>query len=340
MKAKLLKWVCTSLVALTSGVPLVHAQELEARIGYYPGIVIHLPLFVAETKGFFKAAGVKPSLVTIANGPAMNSQLASGSIDFGFQPPSNLGVAREQGLDQVFVVGNVTMPWVLMARKDLSVPNGGKYPAVMADLKGLKWGVYGRGADGEVFMRVMAEDAGLDPQKDVTWIAVGGPNTGLPALKAEQIDVYLTTEPAPTIVTTLGYGKVILDLRKGEGPANFNGISYNGLVALRKKVTDNPQLAKAVADATVRAQCWLRKPENFQEALAIAKARIGAGDLSEKDFTAMVRESIPTFKASMATQHFKSWNDILLRAKVIKQPMSAEQVRWSTVPESEPVCQG
>lgn len=318
--------------------PALAQDEMAVNIGFYPGATFHLPLYVADAKGFYKEAGLKPTLISVANGPLMNSQMGSGAIHFGHQPPSNVGLAREQGLDQVFLVGNVTMPWVLISRSDLKLPNKGKYPQVIGDLKGLNWGVYGRGSDGEVFMRVMASDAKLDVDKDVAWIAVGGPATGLPALKAKRVDVYLTISPAPTVATLLGYANTVLDLRKGEGPGAFNGIHYNAIVTLRKTAEARPKAVEAIVAATVKAHCWLRKPENFPELLTILKSRLPVADLSEKDFQDMVRENIPTFTPVMPAAHFKTWNDMLLRAKVVKEPVPPEQTLWKTVPASEPKC--
>lgn len=314
------------------------AAEMDVNIGFYPGATFHLPLYVADAKGFYKQAGLNPTLIAVANGPLMNSQMGSGAIDFGHQPPSNVGLAREQGLDQVFLVGNVTMPWVLIAKKDLKVPNKGKYPDVMRDLKGLNWGVYGRGSDGEVFMRVMAGDAKLDVEKDMAWIGVGGPATGLPALKAGRVDVYMTIAPAPTVAEVGGYGATILDLRRGEGPGNFKGIHYNAVVALRKTAQAKPKAVAAIVEATIKAHCWLRKPENFNELLVIAKAKLPVGELSEKQFSDMIRENVPTFTPTMPASQFKTWNDMLLRAKVLKEAVPPEQTRWSTIPANEPSC--
>ncbi len=312
--------------------------EMDVNFGYYPGATFHLPQYVAEAKGYYKQAGLNATMIAVANGPLMNSQMGSGAIDFGYQPPSNVGVAREQGLDQVFVVGNVTMPWVLIAKKDLKVPNKGKYPDVIRDLKGLNWGVYARGSDGEIFMRVMAGDAKLDVDKDMTWIGVGGPATGLPALKAARIDVYMAISPAPTVAEVAGYGATILDLRKGEGPGDFKGIHYNAIVTLRKTAQSRPKAVAAIVDAHIKAHCWLRKPENFNEVLTIAKAKLPVGELNEKQFSDMIRENIPTFTATMPAAQFKTWNDMLLRGKVLKEAVPAEQTRWSTIPANEPAC--
>lgn len=339
LKASVFRAILPFIAAVgIGGVAGVQADEMDVNIGFYPGALFHLPLYVADAKGFYKQAGLKVTLLPVAAGPLMNSQMGSGAIDFGHQPPSNVGLAREQGLDQVFLVGNVTMPWVLIAKKDLKVPNRGKYPDVMRDLKGLNWGVYGRGSDGEVFMRVMAADAKLDLDKDMTWIGIGGPATGLPGLKAGRVDVYMTIAPAPTVAEIAGFGTTILDLRKGEGPGDFKGIHYNAVVTLRKTAQAKPKAVAAMVEATIKAHCWLRKPENFNELLTIAKARLPVGELNEKQFSDMIKENVPTFTPVMPASQFKTWNDMLLRAKVLKEAVPPEQTRWKTIPTSEPKC--
>lgn len=332
---------CATLIAgviAAAGLARTATAQEEVTIGFYPGATFMMPLLVADAKGFYKEAGLKPTLIPVANGPLMNSQLASGAIEFGFQPPSLVGLAREQGMDLVFVVGNVTMPWVLIARPDLQLPNKGKYPAVIGDMKNLNWGVYGRGSDGELFMRVMASDAKLNVDKDMTWIAVGGPATGLPALKAKRIDVYFTISPAPNVATVLGYAQTVLDLRKGEGPGDFKGIHYNGTVTLRKTAQSRPKVVDAIVAAHMKAQCWIRKPENFNELLTIARGKLPVAELSEKDFAEMVRENVPTFTPTMTASDFKTWNEMLLRAKVVKEAVPADKTLWRTVPSAEPKC--
>ena len=314
------------------------SDEMTVSIGFYPGAIFHTLQYVADAKGFFKQAGLKATLNPIANGPLMNSQLAAGAIDFGYTAPSLVGVAQEQGLDLVFLAGNVTMPWILIARSDLKVPNKGKYPDVIRDLKGLNWGVYGRASDGEVFMRTMALDAKLDVDKDMAWIGVGGPPSGLPALKAGKIDVYLTLSPAPDVATALGYGQILLDLRKGEGPGNFKGIHYNGLVSTRKMAEARPKAVAALIKASADAYCWIHNPKNFNELLTILKTRLPVGELSQQKFEEVVRENIPTFSLEIPASHFEVWSEMLMRAKVLKSPATAATQLWKTVPTSNPKC--
>lgn len=326
-----------ALVVLTATAARAQ-QAIPVKIGYYPGTVLSAGLFVADVKGFYKAEGLDAQLQAVQNGPLMNSQMGSGAIDFGYQPPSNVGLARERGLDQVFVASNVSMPWVLIGRPDLKLPGKGKYPDVIRDLKGLNWGVYGRGSDGEVFMRVMAGDAKLDLEKDMAWIGVGGPPTGLPALKARQIDVYLTLDPAPAVAEIGGYGQRLLDLSKGEGPADFKGIFYNGIVTLRKTAEQNPKATEAVARVQQKAVCWMKDESNLKELLALLKGKVPTGDLNDAQYEAMIRANLASFSLAIPHAHFKVWNDMLLRANVLKKELPPADVVWRTVPGEEPRC--
>lgn len=325
------------LLAATGWSGSCAAQE-AVNIAVYPGQTFHMNVYVADAKGFYKDSGLSPTFITVGNGPLMNSMLGSGSIDFAFQPPNNVGVAREQGLDQVIITGNIGMPYVVVGRKDLKLPNLGKYPAVFGDLKDMTWGITARGADSEMFMRAMATDAKLDPDKDVTFLGVGLSPTALPALKAGRIDVFITLSPGPTVATTLGLGQVLVDLRKGEGPANFKGITYQGVTTLRKTAQSRPKVVDGIIAAHTKAYCWINDPKNFNELLGILKTKLAVGELSEAQFRDLVRDEIPVLKMTFAKTDFVVWNQFLLKSKMLKTALVADELLWKTVPTAEPKC--
>lgn len=325
-------------VALAAAaVPAVHAQE-AVKIGVYPGQTFHMNVYVADVKGFYKEAGLDPTFITVGTGPLMNSMLGSGAIDVAFQPPSNVGIAKAQGLDQVFILGNISMPWVLVGKKGLNTPNRGRYPGVVADLKGLNWGVTGRGSDAEVFMRTMAADAKLDVDKDMTYVPVGLSPTALPALKAGRIDAFMTLSPGPTVASALGLGEVLVDLRKGEGPGNFRGVMYQGVTTLRKTAQARPKVVDGMVAAHSRAYCWIRDPKNFPELLSILKTRLAVAELSQAQFEEMVREEIPVGRTTIPAAHFEVWNEMLLRTNTLKAPLVPAELLWKSVPADEPKC--
>lgn len=333
-------FLCLGLAAAAAGYGTsASAQALEpAKIGFYPGTMLSTIVLVAEAKGFYRAAGVDPTLISTASGPIANSNIASGAIDFALQPPSNVGIARDQGLDQVYVAGNLYMPWVVIARSDIKLANKGKYPDVMKDLKNMSWGPYARGSDSELFLRVMGRDAGLDVDKDVTWVGVGGPPTGLPALKTGKIDVYLALDPAPLVATSQGYGQIVVDLRKGEGPADFRGAIYQGMVTKRTLAQKNPKLIDKVVEAHKKTYCWINDKKNFEELLAFLKTKLPVGDLSEDQYRSMVVDGLPLLTVAFPPESLKVWDQMLLRAQAIKTTLEPEKLLWKSAPAKNPSC--
>jgi NitT/TauT family transport system substrate-binding protein len=313
------------------------AQE-AVKIGVYPGQTFHMNVYVADAKGFYKEAGLVPEFVTVGTGPLMNSMLGSGAIEVAFQPPTNVAVAKEQGLDQVYVMGNIAMPYVVVGKKDLKLPNRGRYPGVIADLKGLNWGITGRGADSEMFMRAMATDAKLDPDKDMTFVGVGLSPTALPALKAGRIDAFITLSPGPIVASALGLGEVIVDLRKGEGPANFRDVTYQGVTMLRKTAQARPKVVDGLVAAHAKAYCWIRNPANMPELLSILKTKLAVSELTPAQFEQAVKDEIPIIKMTFQKEHFGLYNDMMLRLKTIKGPLSPDETLWKSVPTAEPRC--
>lgn len=335
------KSLLAGLVAIAAAMqttPAAKAAELTAvNIGYYPGGMFNALFHVAQAKGFYESAGLKATFIPMANGPLMNSSLASGAIDFGNHPPSNVGLALDQGLDEVIIVGNITMPWVLLVHNDVKLPHKGSYPQVIADLKGLNWGVYGRGSDNEMFMRVMAREANLDLSKDMTWLPIGGPPTGLPALKAKRIDAYLTIDPAPAVTAWGNYAHSIVDLRKGEGPVNFKGIMYQGVVTLRKTAVEKPKMVEAMVKAHTDAYCWINKPGNLDELVKIMRGLLPVGDLPDDKFRQMVVDNISSFRLTYPEKDLDVWNEMLIGAKILNSPLR-KTILWKSVPTTAPKC--
>lgn len=341
MKTKQAKRILGGLLfAMTTAslAAAMSATAAPANIGYYPGTIMSSVVLIADAKGYYRKHGIDPTLIPTASGPIANSNLASGAIDFALQPPTNVGIARDRGLDQVFVAGNLIMPWVVVAKSDVPMPNAGRYPAVMSDFKGMAWGPYARGSDSELFLRVMATDAGLNADKDITWIGVGGPSTGLPALKSGKIQVYLALDPAPMLAVTQGYGKIVVDLRKGEGPRNFKGIVYQGVVTLRSTAEKRPELVQSLAKAHTDAFCWIHDPKNFEELLGFLKSKMAVAELSDDQFRSLVQDGIKLLTLAMPASDFETWNAMLLGAKAIKEPLVPTRILWSTVPRENPRC--
>lgn len=331
---KLMTGMLFSSAALVFQAP-AHGEEI--KIGYYPSAVMTIPSWIAEAKGFYAAAGLQPTLIPVASGPLMSSNTASGAIDVGYNSTSNVGLTLERGFEQTILMGNMHTPIVLLARNDVPVQNDGKYPANVASLKGLNWGSFGRGSDIENIMRVMLKDAKVNPDNGVTWIGVGPPSTGLPALEAKRIEVYGTTMPAAEVAVAAGFGKIVVDLRKGEGPAGIGDTVYSVILARADRVAQNPQMFKKLLTAHTRTLCWLKDPANLNEAATILREKMPVKGLSEEQHRNLVRESIRLLTIKYSADMLAPWNKIMVDAGILKKVIPPSVI-WKESPSADPNC--
>jgi ABC-type nitrate/sulfonate/bicarbonate transport system substrate-binding protein len=334
MKSGLCRWLAGALVA-SAIATVAHAEEI--KIGYYSGAVMTIPSWIAAAKGFYAAEGLEATLIPVASGPIMSANTSSGAIDIGYNSPSNVGLTLERGFEQKVVLGNMFMPVVVLVRSDVKVPHFGKYPASIADLKGLNWGSYGRGSDIENIMRVMLKDAGVDPENGVTWIGVGPPPTGLPALQAKRVDVYGTTMPASEVAVAGGFGRILVDMRKGEGPGDLGKSVYSILLASAEHVAKNPGMFRKLVAAHRKTYCWLKDPKNFNEAAAIIKEKMPVAGLSDAQYADLVKNAIRLVTVKYPASDLAPWNKVMVEGGVLKKPIPPSVV-WNEAPSEDPTC--
>lgn len=167
------------------------------KVGVYPGALMSLPAYVGADAGLFRKHGLDIDLVDISDGRNMTAAVVSGSIDIELNGVDNNALVIEQGQSIVAVAGNTVRPvFALLAGSKLATPNAeAGFPGSVRDLKGKKIGVMATGGSVEQMLRYVLKAAKVDPDKDVTLVNAGLPATGVPALKANQIDAYMSIEP-------------------------------------------------------------------------------------------------------------------------------------------------
>jgi NitT/TauT family transport system substrate-binding protein len=183
------------------------ARKLEeVKIGYMP-YTSNLPLFVALEKGFFKNEGLEVKTIKFGSSKEAMDALLTGKID----------AEGTIGLSTLFAIeaaspGQIKfyLPCVetknkfanyLLVRKDSSI-------STVKDLKGKRIGTY-TGTTQLLFLKLLLQKLGLDPEKDVKIIQVS-PQLEIEAFSAGQFDALFTIEPAATIAMEKGIGKPLL----------------------------------------------------------------------------------------------------------------------------------
>jgi NitT/TauT family transport system substrate-binding protein len=124
------------------------------------------------TLGYWRAEGLDVEVTTLEGSTAGLQQLAAGNIQFATVGPEVALIAREKGVKvkSFYVVSGVTIFRVVVPR-DSPIQS-------IADLRSKTIGVSALTSGAVPVAKALLASGGLDPDRDVKWVAVG---TGAPA---------------------------------------------------------------------------------------------------------------------------------------------------------------
>jgi NitT/TauT family transport system substrate-binding protein len=289
-------------LTLLGGVASAQGKGETVRFQEYPGIG-NLLLKVAKAKGYCEQNGIKCESVLIPSGALGAQSLAAGSIDVALLPIAGQAGAIAKGADFVGIVGGAgSNSAVLVAGAKVDLPSLAKgLPDAMQDLKGKKIGVAARGTAGEFAVHFLLRDAGLSPD-DVTFVAVGGLPTALPALLNGQVDAVLGIEPMGAICVVTKQCRVLWSHAESARPATLIGDrgASNPMQVKRSYFKENPQLVTAIRASIVEADKFLQNPANFDEVLKIVKETVKL-DMPKGDeiIAVTLKRLIPVYRATI-----------------------------------------
>ena len=143
------------------------------------GVPFDIPLFLARDLGIFQKNGIDVTAATVA-GPTSVASLLSGQIQFDHPGGSEVLAALANGADLVVVaVQSTVFNFKFYARPTIKS---------VGDLKGKKVGITSPGGAFDISLRAALPKFGLEPDKDVTFIASGSIANVTAALLSGAID--------------------------------------------------------------------------------------------------------------------------------------------------------
>ena len=149
-----------------------HAAE-KIRIGYPDPSGSFLTLPLGEKAGFFQKEGFQPELIRIRSTIAL-AALVSGEIDYQSVVAPGIAAAIRGVPVKVVACYTPGITAAIIARPE--------YKSVQ-DLKGKTIGLNSFGGGLESTARLMFKHLGLDPDKDLKFLATGGIETRFAAMK-------------------------------------------------------------------------------------------------------------------------------------------------------------
>ena len=284
----------------------------------------YFPIIAAVEMGFFKEQGFDASVELLFPIPKTFEALRDGTLDFvvGSAHATLLAFPEWQGAKLLAACGQHTY-WFLVIRSDLKPQRGD-----LSIVKGLRIGA-APGVD--LSLRHMLQEAGIDPEKNHVQImpipGAAGPNVsfGLSAAKALEegkLDGFWANGMGCEVAVRRGVGTMVLDLRRGEGPAAARHYTFSALVATDKTIKDNAAAARAAVRALMKAHKVLKEDPN--RATAVGEQRFPP---SEAELIAeLVRRDLPYYDASIAPEKVASMNRFAHDVGLLKTPTAYNQV--------------
>ena len=210
-------------------------------------------MWYAFEKGIFKERGLDVDMQSINGGAQTSAALLANQIQIGQFGGAEALSAVAGGADLVIVANMAPVyPYVLYAQKTIKT---------VADLKGKKVGVSNKGGSSDIATRAALKANNLDPDKDVSIVAVGSHANRTAALLQGSIDAGVDDPPEDQELIKNGLVP-IYDLNKL--PA-----ANTGVIVQRSFLTANKDIVQAYIDATVIARSRMAKDKDGATAVLL-----------------------------------------------------------------------
>ncbi|MBM2805734.1 MAG: transporter substrate-binding protein [Deltaproteobacteria bacterium] len=295
MKMKYL-WLSSFLVFALAVCPtslLAQAPSLEnLRVSFASFGVIYYPHFVAKELGYYRDEGLNVEIIAMPGGLATQA-LVAGDLHFSTSSGSSLN-ASLRGIKLKVVYVNLDRPLykILSWRDDIRK---------VADLRGKGIGIASRGDTMEGAANLMLRQHGMDPVRDVIWVALG---TGgrVTSLAAKAVDS-----------AVLGFADSLRMQTRGFAVHEVANIGkeikmlYTGLAASEEMVVKRPDLVRRFLRATVKGREFVKRFK--AQSLALGKkydkspddVRSADYDATMEMMTADGTEDLETQKSDIET---------------------------------------
>jgi NitT/TauT family transport system substrate-binding protein len=217
-----------------------------------------MPIYIAQANGLFKKRDVDVDVITSRGGGEAMKAYISGDVQIVATGFPEVGLMRARNVDvELFFAQTSRVPFAMIGRNDLDLKS-------VSDLKGKTIAVTSPGSLTANLARYFVIQAGLDPDKDVSLVSVGGGGEILGALKSQRADAAMLFEPFVTIGIQQGFATMLVDV-----PESLDAFSSSPLSTGKAFLEKSPKKARAVFDALAEALTFIHS--DHAGTLALAK---------------------------------------------------------------------
>jgi len=284
----------------------------------------YFPALAAAELGFFAREGLAVSADLIFPVDRAYAALRDGAVDFvGGAAHGALAAFPEwQGVRLLGALAQ-RMYWFLVMRAELGITRG--------DLAALRGRRIGAAPWVEMGLHRLLAAAGLDPARDRIEIAPvpgatgAGVNFGLTAaeaLAAGTIDGFWANGMAAELAVTSGAGSIVLDVRRGDGPAGCADYTMPVLATTERLIERSPDIAAAAVRALVATQNALRL--DVSRATEVGRRRFPPREAAL--IAGIIRRDLPFYDASISETSVAAINAFSRDAGVLRGDVPYDRI--------------
>ena len=189
-----------TIFLLSPGVVLAaqtQAPRANVTIAYTSISPQYAPVWIAKEAGLFKNNGIDAQLVYMRGGILATQALVSNDVNFISAGGGGVVDAVLGGAEIFIVASPINQePQVLVAKKEIKE---------IAQLKGKKLAVNSLAGPSILSLKMILAASGLDPDRDVSYLATGPSASRYGALQLGQVDATTLTPPFTSAARKAGY---------------------------------------------------------------------------------------------------------------------------------------
>ena len=223
-----------------------------------------LPFVIAEERGFFKNEGINGIIVVMQNQVVVNG-VVTRNLDYGGTFSNFIGAALS-GLP-------VRIVMAVMDGSDHYLVTGPNIKRV-EDLKGKKFGISSFGGTPHSETIMILKKYGMNPEKDVIFLQIGGSSSRYAALDSGSIDAAMLVPPFNKLAKKRGFNEIL----------SFNdvmNIPIGGLAVNTQKIKEKPDEIVRMIKAILKSVDYIRTHKS--EVLTIMDTKWGIKEADIRD---------------------------------------------------------
>ncbi len=267
----------TRIAGLAVGLALIAGQAWAQGTPRYkvklPGVIsyeLNLPSLVAYANRYLTDEGIEITDFVTGSGGTLRSAMIAKEFDIGLFGFVHVPIARIGGSPWKAVLSTHDLEiFSLVVRSELK----NKVKSV-ADLRGMKVGFSTPGASSWYLGNLFLKKAGLDPEKDLQYVSLGGdPGVIYTSLKTGKVDAFSAWEPTTTRVIDEGVAFPLIPIWDPAEHKKWVGEKALSMMLVTREdvIKEKPDLVRRMVNAHKKALQYIRTRGSVEVADLVLK---------------------------------------------------------------------